>query len=144
MTCLPDVNVWIALIVAEHVGHRTAVEWYGGPDWDTLVFSRVTQMGFLRLLTNQHVMGKRVVDAGGAWAILDRVRQGPNIAFAREPAGVEDVWRNLTANRSVGHNFWTDSYLAGFAEASGFTLVTFDQGFKQYKNTPLKILSRPS
>jgi hypothetical protein len=44
----------------------------------------------------------------------------------------------------VGHNFWTDAYLAGFAEASGFTLVTFDQGFRQYKNAPLKILSSPS
>jgi uncharacterized protein len=115
MTCLPDVSVWIALIVAEHVGHRTAVEWYGWPDWDTLVFSRVTHMGFLRLLTNQHVMGK---------GDLNRVRQDRNIAFAREPAGVEDVWRNLTANRSVGHNFRTDAYLAGFAEASGFTLVS--------------------
>jgi predicted nucleic acid-binding protein len=44
----------------------------------------------------------------------------------------------------VGHNFWTDAYLAAFAEASGFTLVTFDEGFRQYKNTPLKILSSPS
>jgi hypothetical protein len=61
MTCLP-----------EHVGHRTAIEWYGGPDWDVLVFSRV--MGFLRLFTNRHAMGKRVVDAGGAWEIFDRVR----------------------------------------------------------------------
>jgi hypothetical protein len=89
-------------------------------------------------------MGKQVVDARGAWEILDRVRENRNIAFTREPAGIEDVWRNLTANRSVGHNFWTDAYLAAFAEASGFTLVTFDQGFKQCKNTPLKILSSPS
>jgi toxin-antitoxin system PIN domain toxin len=144
MTCLPDVNVWIALIVGEHVDHQTAIEWYRGPDWDTLVLSRVTQMGFLRLLTNQHVMGKRVVDAGGAWEILDRVRQNRNIAFAREPASIEALWRNFTANRSVGHSFWTDAYLAAFAETAGLTLVTFDQGFKKYKNTPLKILSSRS
>jgi uncharacterized protein len=144
MTCLPDVNVWIVLIVAEDVGHRTAAEWYGGPDWDTLVFSCVTQMGFLRLLINQHVMGTRVVDAGGAWDILDCVRRNRNIAFAREPAGIEDAWRGLTANRRVGHSFRTDAYLAAFAEASGFMLVTFDRGFKQYKKTPLKILPSPS
>jgi toxin-antitoxin system PIN domain toxin len=141
MTCLPDINVWIALIVAEHIDHKPAAEWYGEPDWETLVFSRVTQMGFLRLLTNQHVMGKRVVDAAGAWEIMDRIRQNPNIVFVREPPGIEDVWRGFRLIASTGHNFWTDAYLAAFAEASGFTLVTFDRGFMKYKNTPLKILS---
>jgi len=34
-------------------------------------------------------------------------------------------WRGLTTNGIVGHNFWTDAYLAAFAEAAGFTLVTF-------------------
>jgi uncharacterized protein len=144
MTCLPDVNVWIALIVAEHIGHKTATEWYGGPDWETLAFSRVTQMGFLRLLTNQHVMGKRVVDADGAWEILDRIRQNRNIVFVREPPGIEDAWRGLTPNRPAGNNFWTDAYLAAFAEIAGFTLVTFDRGFTKYKNAPLKILSSQS
>jgi toxin-antitoxin system PIN domain toxin len=141
MICLPDVNVWIALIVAEHVDHGTAVNWYRGPDWDTLVFSRVTQMGFLRLLTNRHVMGKGVVDAVGAWGILDRIRQNRNIAFAREPASIEEVWRSFRTKRTAGHNFWTDDYLAAFAEAAGVTLVTFDKGFTRYRNTPLKILS---
>ena len=144
MICLPDVNVWIALIVAEHVGHRSAADWYGGPDWETLVFSRVTQMGFLRLLTNRHVMGNRVVDAGGAWEILDRIRRNRNIVFVREPPGIEDAWRGLTPNRTGGNNFWTDAYLAAFAEIGGFTLVTFDQGFTRFKNTPLKILSSQS
>jgi uncharacterized protein len=125
MTCLPDVNVWIALIVAEHVGHRSAAAWYGGSDWDTLAFSRVTQMGFLRLLTNQH-------------------RQNPNIAFVREPPGIEEGWRGLTTNGTVGHNFWTDAYLAAFAEAAGFTLVTFDRGFTKYKNMPIRVLSTRS
>jgi len=141
MTCLPDVNVWIALIVAEHVGHRSAADWYAGPDWDTLVLSRVTQMGFLRLLTNQHVMGKGVVDAGGAWEILDRIRQNRNIVFVREPPGIEEVWRGRTSSRAVGHNFWTDAYLAAFAEVAGLTLVTFDRGFTKYKNMQLRVLS---
>jgi uncharacterized protein len=141
MTCLPDVNVWIALIVAEHVDHRTAADWYAGPDWDTLVFSRVTQMGFLRLLTNRHVMGERVLGAGGAWEIMDRIRRNRNIVFVREPAGIEDLWRGFNVNPTSGHNFWTDAYLAAFAEAAGFTLVTFDRDFTRYKNTPLRILS---
>ena len=105
------------------------------------MLSRVTQMGFLRLLTNRHVMGSRVVDAGGAWEILDRVRQNRNIVFAREPPGIEEVWRGLATNGALGHNLWTDAYLAAFAEVAGFTLVTFDRGFTKYRKTPLKILS---
>ena len=144
MICLPDVNVWIALVVAEHVGHKAATDWYGGPNWETLVLSRVTQLGFLRLLTTQHVMGKRVFDAGGAWKILDRIRQSRNIVFVREPPGIEDAWRGLTPGRTEGNNFWTDAYLAAFAEIGGFTLVSFDKGFTRYTNTPLKILSSRS
>jgi predicted nucleic acid-binding protein len=98
-------------------------------------------MGFLRLLTNQHVMGKAVVDAGGAWKILDRIRQNRNIVFVREPPGLEDAWRGLTPSRTGGNNLWTDAYLAAFAEVTGFTLVTFDRGFTKYKSAPIRILS---
>jgi predicted nucleic acid-binding protein len=62
-TCLPDVNVWIAIAADEH--HATAGQWF-----DTVsvpvCFCRVTQMAFLRLLTNPKVMGEdllRPVDA---------------------------------------------------------------------------------
>jgi uncharacterized protein len=140
MTCLPDVNVWIALVVAEHVGHEAASAWYRGPEWDLLVFSRVTQMGFLRLLTNQHIMGREAVDLKGAWEILDQVRHDKNIRFARETAGIEDRWRALCAAGTLGKNAWTDAYLAAFAEVSGFTIVTFDIGFERYGNAPVKII----
>jgi predicted nucleic acid-binding protein len=43
-----------------------------------------------------------------------------------EPPGLEDNWRALTMRETHGSNWWTDTYLAAFASAAAFTLVTFD------------------
>jgi hypothetical protein len=144
MICFPDVNVWIAMVVVEHVHHKAANDWNEALEWDALIFSRVTQMGFLRLLTNRNVMGQRVVGANGAWAVLDRLRRNQQIRFASEPPGIENLWREFTPAAQSGTNFWTDAYLAAFAKATGYTLVTFDPGFARYRNIPLEILSKKS
>jgi predicted nucleic acid-binding protein len=39
-------------------------------------------------------------------------------------------------------DFWTDTYLAAFAEVTGYRLVTFDQGFGKYKKLSVEILGR--
>ena len=57
MTYLPDVNVWIAMYSPGHAHHLAALDWFNGSSESDLLFCRVTQMGFLRLLTNRHVMG---------------------------------------------------------------------------------------
>jgi uncharacterized protein len=141
MICLPDVNVWIAMIVAEHVHHKAAIDWNEAVEWDTLIFSRVTQMGFLRLLTNRHVMGHRVRNVDDAWAVFDQLRRNRQISFVSEPPGIENLWRELTPSSQSGSNFWTDAYLAAFAKATGYTLVTFDRGFASFRGIPLRILS---
>ena len=141
MICFPDINVWIALIVVEHIHHEAATDWYASAEWDTLVFSRITQMGFLRLLTNVHVMGNQVASASGAWTIMDWLRLSTDIRFAAEPEGIEEIWRSLTASRQSSVNLWTDAWLAAFAMSTGFTLVTFDQGFARYNDVPLKVLN---
>jgi len=140
MTCFPDINVWIALTVAGHEHHEAATEWYAGAEWDTLVVSRITQMGFLRLLTNKHVMKKQVANSEGAWAIVDELRRNPAIRFALEPPGIETVWRKLTAGMDHSPNAWTDAWLAAFAIRTGYTLVTFDQGLQRFAPAPLQIL----
>ena len=67
MIYLPDVNIWIALTSNRHVHHQIATEWPQGVDHDTLAFCRVSELGFLRLLTNVHVMGKDVLSPAQAW-----------------------------------------------------------------------------
>ena len=61
MIYLPDVNIWIALTSNRHVHHEIATEWLQGVDHDSVAFCRVSELGFLLLLTNSHVMGKEVL-----------------------------------------------------------------------------------
>jgi toxin-antitoxin system PIN domain toxin len=140
MTYLPDVNLWLALAVAEHVHHRAAREWVDTAANDTIAFCRVTQMGFLRLLTNPRVMADDALRAGAAWHLLESLRKDERIVFSPEPRDIERTWRSLTASPSTGPNFWTDTYLAAFAQSTGYTLVTFDRGFRKYKRLALRLL----
>lgn len=141
MTYLPDVNIWIALTVAEHVGHEAAMAWIEAAESDTIALCRVTQMGFLRLLTNSRVMAGDVFTAERAWRLMERTRDDDRVVFVSEPPGLDQVWRTLTGHHKTGANFWTDTYLAAFAEVTGYRLVTFDQDFAKYKKTSVQILS---
>jgi uncharacterized protein len=141
MIFFPDVNVWIALVVAEHAHAAQARLWAEHAKNDELALSRVTQMGLLRLLTNSHVMGADALSARDAWKVFDRITNERNIFFAAEPVGIDSIWRELTPPSQSGANLWTDAYLAAFAKATGYTLVTFDRGFGSYKNVPVRVLS---
>ena len=126
MTYLPDVNVWIAMYSPGHVHRPTALRWFDSSRGSDVIFCRVTQMGFLRLLTNRHVMGINALSPPAAWDAFDGFLQSPRIYFAKEPPGLEDAWRALVDQRESGPNAWTDAYLTAFADQSGTTLVTFD------------------
>jgi len=140
MTCLPDVNVWVALAVAEHVHHRAAKAWLDAAQDDTVAFCRVTQMGFLRLLCNPRAMAEDVLTPARAWRALDAFCVDSRILIAAEPPGLEASWRALTTPRAPGANFWTDAYLAAFASAAGHTLITFDKGFRRFDKLRLRLL----
>jgi toxin-antitoxin system PIN domain toxin len=141
MIFFPDVNVWVALILAEHTHASRARRWVESAAADKLALCRVTQMSLLRLLTNSHVMSKDVFHAKDAWHVFDRLLKETNIFFAVEPPDIDYWWRELTAAGRTGSNSWTDAYLAAFAQAAGYTLVTFDRGFEGYKSIPLRILN---
>ena len=58
--CLPDVNVWIAAVSDRHEHHAAARHWFDSAS-APICFFRVTQMAFLRLLTNPKVMGEDIL-----------------------------------------------------------------------------------
>jgi len=60
---LPDINVCVALASDRHVHHRLARDWFTAIPGAGAAFCRVTQIGFLRLLTNSRVMGEDVYDS---------------------------------------------------------------------------------
>jgi uncharacterized protein len=132
MTYLPDVNVWLALAIAEHVHHSAARRWFEAAGNDMIAFCRVTEMGLLRLLTNSRVLSADALTPARAWKVRDDFYKNNRIVFAAEPLGMETSWRAATDRRSSGVNFWTDAYLAAFASAAGYAVVTFDKGFRAY------------
>ncbi len=68
----PDLNVWIALTYNQHVHYEFAHRWFTAlPEDAQLYFCRVTQIGFLRLLTTRAVMGDLVLSQAAAWEIYD-------------------------------------------------------------------------
>jgi hypothetical protein len=55
------------------------------PDDITLIFSRQTQLGLLRLLTNRPAMGEYTLTLGKAWAVYDRWLDDPRVELYPEP-----------------------------------------------------------
>jgi toxin-antitoxin system PIN domain toxin len=127
----PDINVWIALTLERHAHHLRATNWFdsiGGSG--RLFFCRFTQLGLLRLLTLEAVMGqKEVMAQAEAWKTYDRWLQDERIGFLDEPPEIETAFCGLTQSGQAAPKDWADSYLAAFAAAAQLTLVTFDQAF---------------
>ena len=137
----PDINVWVALSHGVHAHHQVANDWFESLDRDVrLRFCRFTQLGFLRLLTAQAVMGDQVLNQSEAWVIYDQWMKDDRVDFIEEPIGIEPRFRALTHGRQAAPKAWADAYLAAFADASELTLVTFDRAFRG-KVKPLILLT---
>ena len=140
---LADVNVWLATVVGEHPHHRATIRWWREgllPAGDRIAFCRLTQLGLLRLLTNERVMGRQRKTIAEAWSIYERLRTAEPVVFAPEPETTETL---LARQRSLGGTstkFWTDSYLAAFARAGDLGLVTFDRDFTRFPGLDLTLL----
>jgi toxin-antitoxin system PIN domain toxin len=129
-SCFPDINLWLALSVSGHSHNTEAWNWLKAQtDEATLIFSRFTQLGLLRLLTNQAAMGDQTLTLGKAWAVYDRWLDDPRVELYAEPRDLDVEFRQATApvagkaaSKAVG-----DCYLLAFAKASNATLITFDK-----------------
>jgi toxin-antitoxin system PIN domain toxin len=126
MTYLPDVNVWIALAAEQHTHHRFARQWFANLRDAKLAFCRVTQLGFLRLLTNTHVMQDEVMSPDEAWQAYGVLRSDRRIGYMAEPNDLPEAWGAFTEGRLSSPSLWTDAYLCAFVHAARLTLVTFD------------------
>jgi toxin-antitoxin system PIN domain toxin len=138
--CLPDVNVWFAFVWAGHVHHEIATTWFAGLEIDQAAFCRITQMGFLRLVTNRVVMGGEVISQRSAWTLYEDLTRDKRVIFVSETAEVEAAWKRYTQGSFTGTNVWTDAYLAALAAVHGMTLVSFDRGVARVKDASTLIL----
>ena len=126
---LLDVNVWLACVWARHLHHPIARRWVDDQD-DEMAFCRVTELAFLRLTTNPAVAGTDVRTRRQAWDLLLHLQSDPRIRFLPEPAGLAPLWIAFSKRDDRNHLLWTDDYLAAFAQAGGFPLVTFDRAMR--------------
>jgi uncharacterized protein len=138
---LPDINVWLALTFDSHVHHPAAKTWFDNLPADaTCAFCRLTQLGFLRLATNQTVFGKHALTLPVAWQKFDLWMGDPRIGYAEEPLDLEAHWRAFTQSQSFSPQVWNDAYLAAFALAGNLNLVTFDKAFARFPKVQCTIL----
>jgi uncharacterized protein len=74
LLALVDLNVWLALVYDGHVHHLAAVSWFGKVQDERAAFCRITQIGFLRLLTNRTVMDRFALNQRDAWKCYEQLR----------------------------------------------------------------------
>jgi hypothetical protein len=127
----PDLNVWLALSVKTHSHSTAAWNWLALlPGEARLIFSRYTQLGLLRLLSNEAVMLEKTLPLRKAWEVYDRWLEDPRVEFYPEPHGLDTALRRAIepfASRKAAK--WVgDCYLLAYARQSDATLVTFDAG----------------
>lgn len=138
----PDVNVWLALTHERHVHHPLAAQWLDGKA-EPVCFCRFTQLGLLRLLTNEQVMGADVLTQRKAWHAYHRWFEDDRVAFHDEPdsARLETSFEELSTRSQPSTKLWADAYLGAFARTAGLTLVTFDQALRTMPSVPVELLA---
>lgn len=117
MTTLFDANVLVALIVAEHVHHDAAKEWFSASD-ATFATCPITQGSLVRFLlrTGQ--------SAASARSVISAIEEMPRHEFWSDSLSFADV----ETDGVVGHRQVTDAYLAQLARKHHGQLATLDRG----------------
>ena len=145
MADLCDVNVLLALVTDRHVHHPEAARWMNRAPFRNAVVCRHVQIGLLRLLNNLAVMHEDAVPAGECWALWRRLLGDERVRFEpREPDGLDASFEAFTLGRAFSPRVWLDAYLAAYARAGDYTLVTFDQGFGQFEGLSCNVLTPPA
>lgn len=142
---LCDSNIWLALALSGHGHHRTARGWLDTvQEPASIYFCRATQQTLLRLMTHATVLGaygNKPLTNLQAWNAYQAFLQDGRIAFAaHEPPGLENQWKRLAARKSASPKLWMDAYLAAFALAGGYRLISNDRAFRQFEDLDLVLL----
>ncbi|MEK6259388.1 MAG: TA system VapC family ribonuclease toxin [Planctomycetota bacterium] len=126
MTSLPDVNVLLALVWANHLHHAAAHDWFranASSGWATCV---LTQSGFLRLSLNPRIVGVTLT-ATDAIKLLHGLVQHPQHQFVESlPTLTSPAFSHLS-KRLQGYRQTSDFVLLHVAQHHGLRLATFDK-----------------
>jgi toxin-antitoxin system PIN domain toxin len=141
MKRLSDVNVLVALVSERCAQHATVRRWVEAlPVAETVYISRSVQMGLLRLLCTEAVMGEDTLLLPQAWSVYARLLASSRFALALEPLGLDPAWARFCLPFGRSPKVVADAYLAAFAVAGGYRLVTLDRAFGQFKELDWEML----
>jgi toxin-antitoxin system PIN domain toxin len=143
---LCDVNLWLALTLSEHAHGAAARRWFDQMSVPgSVLFCRVTQQAYLRLLTNAAVLapyGNPMLTNREALAAYEALLADQRVMFqADEPPGIDARWRELAVRDTASPKLWMDAYLAAFSIAAGYRMVTTDAAFGQFPGLDLVLVA---
>ncbi|MBS4102792.1 TA system VapC family ribonuclease toxin [Tsukamurella paurometabola] len=118
---LPDVNVLVALLSANHVHHTTARDWFAStPRFAT---TPITEAGLVRMALNRAVMGTAIT-AQQALASLASLRADDRAEFVPDESSLAAPSIDLVG--LAGHKQVTDLHLVNLMARHSGVLVTLD------------------
>ena len=129
---LPDLNVWLALVWPEHSHHHHALHYWEVQASDRVLFSTVTALGLVRLVSQPKLMGPAVSNAAEASALLEALCQQPGVGLAEPEHDGWEVFHQLLRSGEIPARLCTDAHLAALAIANGWRLVSFDRDFERF------------
>ena len=87
---LPDVNVWFSLMASHHEHHAVARHYWTQQAAPAVWFCRITQIGMMRLLGQQRVMGMgNARKPRDAWDTAQSLLAHPGVGLCTEPPAVD-------------------------------------------------------
>jgi uncharacterized protein len=141
MPALCDVNFLFVLITNRHEHHRRAAAWMERAGTGHAVICRHAQLGLFRLLSNPAILREEALRSDDCWKVWQKLTTDERLRFAAdEPGGLDPLLKAFTERREFTPKLWTDAYLAAFAKASNWSVVTFDSGFRQFPGIDLELL----
>ncbi len=101
-------------------------------------------MSFLRIATTPTILrayGVETFTNRDALAALKRFLALPTVTYQEEPPGLVALWHRFAASSKASPKLWMDAYLAAYAIAGNYQLVTTDKAFRQFKGLDLLVLA---
>jgi toxin-antitoxin system PIN domain toxin len=132
---LLDVNALVSLVWDSHIHHARMRAWFddrAGAGWATCP---VTEMGFVRVSSNQHVL-PAAIGVRQALDVLDALRALPGHRFLSDDVSAVDP----DVPAISGHRQLTDAHLLTLARRHGVRMVTFDAGLAHLGGVDVELL----
>ena len=133
MKLLSDTNVLLALVAECHSCHPQVRGWWESQREDRPIHvCRSVQMGLLRLMCSEAALGADAVTLPEAWGAYATLLASGRFAFTLEPQGIDPLWEHYCRPFRKSPKVVMDAYLAAFAKAGGYRLVTLDGAFAKF------------